>query len=115
MKYFRIFALLMLSLSPAMAWSEDVKLPAEDLPSLVAAAVDNNPELKSSQARWQMFANKARQASALEDPMLMLKLQNLMVREPTAFDKDPQTAKVIGISQQIPFWGSGPSAGSSPV
>jgi len=106
MKNFRILALLMLlSLSPAMAWSEDVKLPAEDLPSLVAAAVDNNPELKSSQARWQMFANKARQASALEDPMLMLKLQNLMVREPTAFDKDPQTAKVIGISQQIPFWG----------
>lgn len=103
---FRILALLMLlSLSPAMAWSEDVKLPAEDLPSLVAAAVDNNPELKSSQARWQMFANKARQASALEDPMLMIKLQNLMVREPTAFDKDPQTAKVIGISQQIPFWG----------
>jgi outer membrane protein TolC len=106
MKNFRVLALLMLlSLSPAMAWSEQVKLPAEDLASLVETAIDNNPELKSSQARWKMFASKAKQASALEDPMLMLKLQNLMVREPTSFNKDPQTAKVIGITQQLPFWG----------
>ena len=52
-----------------------------------------------------MFANKAKQASALEDPMLMFKLQNLVAREPFAFNKDPQTAKVIGITQQLPFWG----------
>ncbi|MBP1728191.1 MAG: metal ion efflux pump, family, outer membrane protein [Deltaproteobacteria bacterium] len=78
---------------------------AESIPSLIQTALASNPELKSSQARWQMFANKARQASALEDPMLMFKLQNLMVREPTSFNKDPQTAKVIGISQQLPFWG----------
>jgi outer membrane protein TolC len=82
----------------------DVK-SIEDLSALVQTALTNNPELKSSQARWQMFANKAKQAAALEDPMLMLKLQNLMVREPTSFDKDPQTAKVIGVSQQLPFWG----------
>jgi len=106
MKNLRILALLMLlPLSPAMAWAEEVKLPAEDLATLVGTAINNNPELKSSQARWRMFANKAKQASALEDPMLMLKLQNLMVREPTSFNKDSQTAKVIGISQQLPFWG----------
>lgn len=106
MKNFRVLALLLLlSLSPSMALAEDVKLPTEDLASLVETAIDSNPELKSSQARWQMFASKAKQASALEDPMLMLKLQNLMVREPTSFNKDPQTAKVIGISQQLPFWG----------
>jgi cobalt-zinc-cadmium efflux system outer membrane protein len=103
---FRTLALLMLlSLSPAMALAEEVKIPAEDLATLVDTAIDNNPELKSSQARWKMFASKAKQASALEDPMLMLKLQNLMVREPTSFNKDTQTAKVIGITQQIPFWG----------
>jgi len=106
MKNFHLLALLiLLSLLPAMALAEEVKLPPEDLASLVDTAVDNNPELKSSQARWQMFANKAKQASALEDPMLMLKLQNLIVREPTSFNKDPQTAKVIGITQQLPFWG----------
>jgi outer membrane protein TolC len=79
---------------------------AEDLTILITTALANNPELKSSQARWQMFANRARQASALEDPMFMFKLQNLVAREPLSFGgKDPQTAKVIGLSQQLPFWG----------
>ncbi len=106
MKNFRSLVLLMLlSLLPAMACSQEVQLPAEDLSGLVAAAIANNPELKSSQARWQMFANKAKQASALEDPMFMFKLQNMLAREPLVFNKDPQSAKVIGISQQLPFWG----------
>ena len=66
MKSLHTLALLMLlSLTPAMAWPEEVKPPAGELASLVAAAVANNPELKSSQARWQMFANKARQASVV--------------------------------------------------
>lgn len=106
MKNLRAFAVLMLLfLWPAMAWSEEVKLPAEDLATLVATAIANNPELKSSQARWKMFANKAKQASALEDPMFMFKLQNMLAREPLVFNKDPQSSKVIGISQQLPFWG----------
>jgi outer membrane protein TolC len=77
----------------------------ESLPALINAALTNNPELKSSEARWQMFATKAKQASALDDPMVMFKLQNMLVREPLVFNKDPQSAKVIGISQQLPFWG----------
>jgi outer membrane protein TolC len=52
-----------------------------------------------------MFSSKAKQASSLEDPMFMFKLQNMLVREPFVFNKDPQSAKVIGISQQLPFWG----------
>ncbi len=97
--------LMLLVISPAMAWSEEAQLSTENLNNLVATAVAKNPELKSSQARWQMFANKVKQASALEDPMLMFKLQNMLAREPFVFNKDPQSAKVIGISQQIPFWG----------
>jgi outer membrane protein TolC len=78
----------------------------EQLPDLVATAVANNPELKSSRARWQMFVSKARQAASLEDPMFMFKLQSLLAREPFSFGgKDPATAKVIGISQLLPFWG----------
>jgi outer membrane protein TolC len=106
MKVFHvIFLLLLLAFAPFPARAAAANLPAEDLAALVASAIDNNPELKSSDARWRMYANKAKQASALEDPMIMFKLQNLMVREPTSFNKDPQTAKVIGISQQLPFWG----------
>ncbi|MBL0224973.1 MAG: TolC family protein [Geobacteraceae bacterium] len=99
--YLIIFALLV---TAGIACADEVK-PAENLPALINAALTNNPELKSSQARWQMFANKARQASALEDPMFMFKLQNMLAREPFVFNKDPQSAKVIGISQQLPFWG----------
>jgi outer membrane protein TolC len=106
MKKLCAFALLMLlSLSSVSVWAEEVKLPAEELKYLVDTALANNPELKSSQARWQMFANKAKQASSLEDPMFMFKLQNMLAREPFVFNKDPQSAKVIGISQQLPFWG----------
>lgn len=105
MKSLRSLTLLLLILLPVLAWPAEEKLPAEDLAILVATALDNNPELKSSQAKWQMFASKAKQASTLEDPMLMVKLQNMMVREPLVFNKDPQSARVIGISQQLPFWG----------
>ena len=106
MKSLRAFALLMsLSLSPAMAWSETVKLPAEDLSRLVQTALTNNPELKSSQARWEMFRNRIAQARSLDDPMLMLKIQNGLVNSPLNFRRDSMTQKVVGISQQLPFWG----------
>jgi outer membrane protein TolC len=99
--YLIILALLV---TAGSAHADEIK-PAENLPALINTALANNPELKSSQARWRMFASKARQASALEDPMFMFKLQNMLAREPFVFNKDPQSAKVIGISQQLPFWG----------
>jgi outer membrane protein TolC len=106
MKKLPALALLtLLLLSPSVSRAEQGALPAEDLPTLLSMALANNPELKSSGSRWQMFASKIKQASALEDPMVMLKLQNMMVREPFVYNKDPQSAKVIGISQQLPFWG----------
>jgi outer membrane protein TolC len=79
--------------------------PAENLSALVDTALANNPELKSTQARWRMYTAKARQAGSLDDPMFMFKLQNMLAREPFVFNKDPQSAKVVGITQQLPFWG----------
>jgi outer membrane protein TolC len=73
--------------------------------SLVEEALTNNPELKASEARWQTFANRVKQAGVFEDPMLMLKVQNALVRDPLAFDRDVMTAKVIGVSQMLPFFG----------
>lgn len=100
-----ITAIAVIAFSAASVGAEEAK-PPENLPQLVATALTANPELKSSQAKWQMFVNKAKQASSLEDPMFMFKLQNLVAREPFSFGgSDPQTAKVIGISQQLPFWG----------
>ena len=104
-KIYTLAFLILLSFSPARAGSEEKTLLAEQLPSLVAAAVANNPELKASESRWQMFASRVKQAGALDDPMVMFKIQNTPAREPLVFNKDTQSAKVIGISQQLPFWG----------
>lgn len=93
-----------IAFSSAGANAGDVK-PSESLQPLINTALANNPELKSSHSRWQMFANRVKQASSLEDPMFMFKLQNMLAREPLVFDKDPLSAKAIGISQQLPFWG----------
>ncbi len=90
--------------SAGFGHAEEVK-PVENLPTLVNTALTNNPELKSSQARWQMFRNRIAQARSFDDPMLMLKIQNGVVSDPLNFRKESMTAKVIGISQQLPFWG----------
>ena len=112
MKTVQTLALLtLLALPPVAARAEksaelvQSTVPAENLDALVATALANNPEVKASQARWQMFASKAKQAGALDDPMLMLKLQNVPPSKPWVVNMDTQSAKVIGLSQQLPFWG----------
>jgi outer membrane protein TolC len=75
------------------------------LDALVEAAMEKNPEIKASEARWQAFSERVRQAGTFDDPMLMLKIQNALVRDPLAFDRDVMTAKVIGVSQMLPFFG----------
>ncbi len=98
---FVLFATLAL---PWGARGEDVKA-FENLPQLMETALANNPELKASEARWEMFRSRVAQAGALEDPMLMLKLQNFLIRDPLNSGRDPMSQRVIGISQQLPFWG----------
>ena len=88
----------------SLAGAEEAR-PAENISRLIDSALANNPELKASDARWQMFRNRIAMARTFEDPMLMLKYQNGVVKYPFDSRKDPMTQKVIGISQQIPFWG----------
>ncbi len=104
-KRLAVALLIQLSFIPALAWSAEVNGPVEEIATLVSTALSSNPELKASEARWKMFASKAKQAKALEDPMVMFRLQNMLTREPGVFNLDPTSAKVVGISQQIPFWG----------
>lgn len=91
--------------SPQDAVPRD-RLPAgHDLDQLVTEALASNPQLDADQARWQAYSERVRQAGTLEDPMLMLQFQNLLIRDPLAFDRDFTSAKVIGISQMVPFFG----------
>ena len=95
-----LFSVLLITPAPAQE-----SKPAENLAQLIDKALSDNPELKASDARWQMFRNRIVQARSFEDPMLMLKLQNGMVKDPFNFKMDPMTQKVIGITQELPFWG----------
>ncbi len=97
-----VLSFLLAALKPAIA---EETPPAEDLSRLIATAIANNPELKASDARWQMFRNRVLHEGRLEDPMLMLKIQNGIFSDPFNFRKDPMTQKVVGISQLLPFWG----------
>lgn len=82
-----------------------VELPVIDIDALVAEAIDHNPEVLASREKWQMLVAKSQQAGFLDDPMVMLKIQNAMFSDPLAFDKDTTTARVVGISQMLPFPG----------
>ncbi|MGB9712760.1 MAG: TolC family protein [Dissulfurimicrobium sp.] len=105
--FFAFFLAMVFALS---AWSGGAVYaagpqPAEDLAHLIDAALANNPEIKASEARWQAYKNRIAQARSLDDPMLTFKIQNGVLKTPLDFQKDSMTAKVIGVSQQIPFWG----------
>ncbi len=101
-----VFLFLLLTVAAVTPVMAEETPPAEDLSRLIATAIANNPELKASDARWQMFRSRVAQARSFDDPMLMLKIQNGIVSAPFNFRKDPMTQKVIGISQQVPFWGT---------
>jgi len=79
--------------------------PTENLAELVKTALANNPEITASASHLKMLDNKAKQAGSLEDPMLMLKIQNGVITDPLNFRRDSMTQKVVGISQQLPWFG----------
>jgi len=100
-----LLALLVTGILPAgLSHAAEAK-PVENLPELVNIALTNNPEVAASGAHLRMLDYKAQQAGSLEDPMLMLKIQNGVVSDPLNFRRDSMTQKVVGISQQLPWFG----------
>jgi len=99
-----IFLLLsMLPAAPSLYASQNA--PPEDLARLIDQALSGNPNLKVSASHVVTLHKRAEQAGSLEDPMLMLKIQNGIVTDPLSFTRDSMTQKVIGISQQFPYFG----------
>ena len=94
--------ILSLTTQPTLATSQ---AQLSEVEALIAEALANNPEIAASREKWQMLVAKAQQAGTLDDPMLMLKIQNGMINDPFNFKMDDSTAKVIGISQMLPFAG----------
>jgi cobalt-zinc-cadmium efflux system outer membrane protein len=103
-KFIIAFILSLTLSSIEFAVAKDLTSP-ENLNQLTEAALANNPELKASDARWEMYRNKIAQARSFDDPMLNLGIRNGVLTEPFNFGKEPMTGKVVGLSQKIPFWG----------
>ncbi len=101
MKFYQICCVFVLSAVGFFA----MPVMAAPVDELVVKALTANPEIKASQARWETFVNRARQAGSFDDPMLMLKAQSLLIRDPLDFGRADMTAKVIGISQMLPYFG----------
>lgn len=78
---------------------------ASELEQLIDRALQASQELVAGEERVAMARAKAEQAGSLEDPMLMLGIQNGILRDPLVFDREAETSKVIGISQMLPFYG----------
>ncbi|MBM9615191.1 TolC family protein [Desulfobulbus rhabdoformis] len=81
------------------------KAAIPEVEGLVTEALEHNPDLKASEEQWQIMLARAEQAGALDDPIMMVGIQNGLLKDPLSFDQSTMTAKVIGISQKIPFYG----------
>ena len=100
-----LLSLIVAGILPAgFSCAAEIK-PVENLTELVNVALANNPEVTASEAHLRMLEYKAQQAGNLEDPMMMLKIQNGVVSDPLNFKRDPMTQKVVGISQLLPWFG----------
>ena len=76
-----------------------------ELAELIVAAQSNNPSITAATAQQQVKVEQARQAGAWADPEMMVKIQNGLIDDPFSFTSDSATAKVIGLSQKLPFYG----------
>lgn len=76
----------------------------DSLNLLIETATQKSPRLKMLELKKEAVRLRVVQNSNLADPMLSLGVSNLPV--PTfAFNREPMTEKMIGLSQQIPFPG----------
>lgn len=74
------------------------------LDKMIQEALENNPDLKSTENSWQSELAKVPQAGALPDPQLSFNLMNLPVNS-FDFNQEPMTAKQVSLMQMFPFPG----------
>ncbi len=82
-------------------WAAEDRLSLE---ALIEEAVAQNPEIRSSRYRMDASRASVSQAGALDDPMLMMGVDNVPIGD-LSFDEFLPTSKVLGISQKVPFPG----------
>jgi outer membrane protein, heavy metal efflux system len=88
--------------TPFSASDASAGLPA--LQRLIEQALENNPEIKAMQRRFDMMRARIPQAKALDEPMLSVGYMGNIT--PFQVQKgDPSSGRTISISQDLPFPG----------
>jgi len=97
-----VFALAPWQLSSAIA-AEGSPRPTLTLSAAAREAVENNPEVSMLRERLRVMQARAKQASYLEDPELVLQAMGVPLSNPVDFNKSDNNS--IGIRQKFPFFG----------
>jgi cobalt-zinc-cadmium efflux system outer membrane protein len=74
------------------------------LTSLIAEALENNPEIQAAHRERDAAAHRIAPASALDDPVLEAGVINAPLTS-SPFNREDMTMKMIGLSQRLPFPG----------
>ncbi|HEY6043786.1 MAG TPA: TolC family protein [Nitrosospira sp.] len=74
------------------------------LASLIAEALENNPEIRAALRERDAASHRIAPAAALDDPVLEAGVINAPVASST-FNREDMTMKMIGLSQRLPFPG----------
>ncbi|AEJ02449.1 outer membrane efflux protein [Nitrosomonas sp. Is79A3] len=74
------------------------------LPSLIAEALENNPEIQAAYQEREAAQQRVSPAEALDDPMLEAGVINAPLAS-SPFNREDMTMKMIGLSQRLPFPG----------
>jgi outer membrane protein TolC len=86
--------------------SQDTAMPAVTpaLGTLVAEALQNNPELRAAANETEAASQRVRPAGALDDPMLEAGFLNVPVPS-WRLNREDMTMKMLGVSQKLPYPG----------
>jgi outer membrane protein, heavy metal efflux system len=82
----------------------DPSAPSLSLPTLIEQALENNPEIKAMQRRFDMMRARIPQAKALDQPMLSVGYMGNIAPFYVQRD-DPSSGRSISITQEFPFPG----------
>ena len=89
---------------PVAPSGSDVSAGIPGLQQLIEQALENNPEIKSMQRRFDMMRARVPQAKALDEPMLSIGYMGNIVPFQVQ-EGDPSSGRTISISQDLPFPG----------
>ena len=95
-----IFTIIFTSLLTITGFADEVTT----LDSLLIEALEKNPEIRASKARWKASTKRPSQEGSLPDPMIGISWQNVGFDQIT-LNEDPDSMLMFPFTQEFPFPG----------